>query len=164
MSTVTVTTLLDAPPQAVWRAVTTPAGFRFVTRGLVELSGLDARAATAEWTQGTTVTGRLRVLGVPFSHHRITLESIDHERRSLRSDEGGGPIRSWRHLITVHDVADDPTRCSYTDTIEINAGLLTPVITLFAHAFYRLRQQRWRRIAPVLAAVAVLASDADVRG
>jgi ligand-binding SRPBCC domain-containing protein len=153
MSTVTVCTLLDAPPHAVWRAVTTPAGFRFVTRGLVELSGLDEQAADASWQPGATVSGRLRVLGVPFSHHRITLESIDHERRRLQSDEGGGPIRSWRHLIEVEAAEGDDTRCRYTDTIEIRAGVLTPAIAAFAHVFYRLRQRRWRRLAPVLAAL-----------
>lgn len=151
MSTVTVTTFLDAPPDAVWQAVTTPAGFRFVTRGLVELAGLDEHPGP--WTTSTTVAGRLRVLGVPFSHHRITVESIDHERHSLQSDEGGGPIRSWRHLITVAPVAGEPARSRYTDRIEIRAGVLTPAITLFAHGFYRLRQRRWRQLAPVLAAL-----------
>ena len=136
---------------AIASVVTTPAGFRVVTRGLVELAGLDEHPGP--WTTGTTVAGRLRVLGVPFSHHRITVESIDHERRSLQSDEGGGPIRSWRHLITVEPVAGEPARSRYTDRIEIRAGLLTPAITLFAHGFYRLRQRRWRRLAPVLAAL-----------
>lgn len=154
MSTVTVTTVLDAPPHAIWRAVTTPAGFRFVTRGLVDLAGIDEHEH-AVWEPGITVAGRLRVLGVPFSNHRITLESIDHERRRLQSDEGGGPIRSWRHLIEVQAIDGDETRCRYTDTIEIRAGVLTPAIAGFAHVFYRLRQRRWRRLAPVLAALTV---------
>lgn len=158
--TVTVRTTLDAPPDAVWPAVTTPAGFRFVTSGLVELDGLDDLddrpghpGHPGPWSAGTTVVGRLRVLGVPFSRHRISVESIDHDHRSLQSDEGGGPITSWRHLITVEPVDDDPTRSRYTDRIEIRAGLLTPAIAWFAHGFYRLRQRRWRRLAPVLAAL-----------
>lgn len=151
MSTVTVSTYLDAPPDAVWPAVTTPAGFRFVTRGLVQWEGLDEHAGP--WTTGTSVAGRLRVLGVPFSRHRITVESIDHQRRSVQSDESGGPIRSWRHLITVEPVEGDPGRSRYTDVIEIRAGLLTPAVALFAHASYRLRQRRWRQLGPVLAAL-----------
>lgn len=172
MSTVTVSTLLDAPPHAVWRAVRTPAAFRFVTRGLVDLDGVtDLDAHGTAWGEGDTVTGRLRVLGVPFSRHRITVESIDHERRRLQSDEAGGPIRSWRHLITVDTAGSvgsvgsagslgtgDGTRCRYTDTIEIRAGVLTPAIAAFAHVFYRLRQRRWRRLAPVLAALSPDAS------
>jgi ketosteroid isomerase-like protein len=152
MSIVIVRTVLDAPAHAIWRAVRTPAGFRFVTRGLVDLAGIDEHEDTT-WEPGTTMAGRLRVLGIPFSKHRITLESIDHERRRLQSDEGGGPIRSWRHLITVEQVDGEPGRSHYTDTIEIRAGALTPAIVGFAHVFYRLRQRRWRRLAPVLAAV-----------
>lgn len=151
MSTVTVTTLLDAPPQAVWRAVRTPAAFRFVTRGLVDLAGVDAQGAA--WDEGDTVAGRLRVLGVPFSRHRITIESIDRDHRRLQSDEAGGPIRSWRHLVSVEATDGDDGRCRYTDTIEIRAGVLTPAIAAFAQVFYRLRQRRWRRLAPALAAL-----------
>lgn len=151
ISTVTVSTLLDAPPHVVWRAVRTPAAFRFVTRGLVDLAGVDEHGPG--WGEGDTVTGRLRVLGVPFSHHRITVESIDPHRRRLQSDEAGGPIRLWRHLIAVDAVDGDDARSRYTDTIEIRAGVLTPAIAAFARVFYRLRQRRWRRLAPVLAAL-----------
>lgn len=160
MSTVTVTTTLDAPPEAVWPALLTHAGLRHVTRGLVRLDGLDGPetpdgtvANAARWLPGTTVTGRLRVLGMPFSRHSITIESIDHERHRLQSDERGGPIRSWRHLITVEPVADLPMRSRYTDRIEIRAGFLTPVVALFALGFYRIRQRRWRLLAPVLGAI-----------
>ncbi|MFN3216880.1 MAG: hypothetical protein ACE367_10325 [Acidimicrobiales bacterium] len=148
--TVVVGTTLDAPPAAIWQAVNTPAAFRFVTQGLVSLDGVDA---IDTWGPGATVAGRLRVLGVPFSRHRITVESIDDDRRALQSDEAGGPIRSWRHLITVDEVPGDPDRCRYTDRIEIDAGILTPGIAAFAHVFYRTRQRRWRSLAPVLAAV-----------
>jgi ligand-binding SRPBCC domain-containing protein len=148
--TVVVETTLDAAPDAVWRAVNTPAAFRFVTQGLVSLDGVDE---VDTWGPGASVAGKLRILGVPFSQHRITVESIDDDRRALQSDEAGGPIRSWRHLITVDEVPGDPDRCRYTDRIEIDAGVLTPAVVAFAHVFYRARQRRWRALAPVLAGV-----------
>jgi hypothetical protein len=147
-TTVTVETILDAPPDAVWSAVLTPAAFAFVIRGLVALDGLDE---IPTWGPGSTVAGRLRVLGVPFSRHRITVESVDHQRRALQSDEAGGPIHTWRHLITIDPLPGDPDRSRYTDRIEIDAGMLTPAIAAFAHLFYRVRQRRWRSLAPVLA-------------
>lgn len=147
-SAVLVETTLDAPPAAIWQAVNTPAAFRFVTQGLVSVDGVDE---VDTWGTGATVAGRLRVLGVPFSRHRITVESIDDDRRALQSDEAGGPVRSWRHMITVDEVPGDPDRCRYTDRIVIDAGLLTPAVVAFAHVFYRARQRRWRRLAPVLA-------------
>ncbi|MFO7859839.1 MAG: hypothetical protein R6U41_01320 [Desulfosalsimonas sp.] len=37
-----------------------------------------------------------------------------------------------------------PGTVHYTDKIEISAGLLSPLIWLFAHVFYRHRQRRWK--------------------
>ena len=159
MITVTVQTELEAPPHAVWRAVPTPAAFRHVTRGLIDFQPREGQTDESKpWDTGAWVAGRLRVLGVPFSQHRISIESIDHDRRVLSTNESGGPIRRWRHLIAVEAVPGDDRRSRYTDRIEIEAGVLTPLIAGFAHAFYRLRQRRWRRLAPVLAAVSTDAS------
>jgi hypothetical protein len=41
------------------------------------------------------------------------------------------------------------------DRIEIDAGVMTPLVAGFAAIFYRYRQRRWRALAPVLAAAAV---------
>jgi len=43
-----------------------------------------------------------------------------------------------------------PGRCGYTDQIDIQAGILTPPIWLFAHIFYRYRQRRWRHLVRAL--------------
>ena len=37
-------------------------------------------------------------------------------------------------------------RTRYTDSVEVRAGLLTPLVWAFATAFYRHRQRRWRRL------------------
>jgi hypothetical protein len=50
------------------------------------------------------------------------------------------------------DVRADPTTsCEYTDEIEIDAGILTPAVRLFATGLFALRQARWRQLAAVLA-------------
>jgi hypothetical protein len=71
---------------------------------------------------------------------------------SERHDEAGGFIRSWRHDIEVEPV--DAQRCRYEDRIDIDAGRMTAAVTAFARVFYRIRQRRWRQLAPLLAAVA----------
>jgi hypothetical protein len=37
--------------------------------------------------------------------------------------------------------------CRYSDEIEIDAGLLTPLVWLFARVFYGHRQRRWQKVA-----------------
>lgn len=152
MRTVTVSTTLDAPADAVWSALQDVATFRHVTRGLVTLPDLPRRGRL---TEGVSVTSRLRVLGVPFSTHRLTVVRVDDDARTVVTHEGGGPLRSWTHTLAVEPAAPgrEGLRCRYTDRIEIDADRLTPAVAALARVFYRLRQRRWRALAPVLAAV-----------
>lgn len=145
--TLTRTTDLDAPASAVWEAVRTPAGFRTVTRGLLRYPPVDRRADA--WREGETVSGWLWLFGVlPFSRHTIRLARIDPAQLALTSDEHGGLIRSWVHHIVLEPLDDHRTR--YTDRVTIDAGWATLPVTAFAWFFYRIRQARWRRLAPTL--------------
>ncbi len=151
MRTITVSTILDAPADAVWRTVQLPEAF-------VHVAGVLARYPAAErhphpWRVGDELVGwtfLFRLL--PFSHHRLAVRVVDDAERTLATEEGGGLLRRWDHVITVEDHADGRTR--YTDRIEIDAGVLTPLVVAYATAFYRYRQRRWRRLAPLLAASA----------
>jgi hypothetical protein len=70
---------------------------------------------------------------------------IDDSTRTLSSREFGGLIRTWNHDIVVTPI--DGTSCSYRDRIEIRAGVVTPLIVVYARWFYRMRQRRWRALA-----------------
>jgi ligand-binding SRPBCC domain-containing protein len=147
MRTVTVSTFLEAPADAVWAAVKRPESFLAVTRHVLSVPAL--RGRTEPWRAGETVRSWVFLFGViPFSYHHLTVASIDDERRILRSDERGGPIRVWRHDIVVVPVS--PTRCRYEDHIEIDAGILTALVAGYASVFYRVRQRRWRQLARTL--------------
>lgn len=145
--TLTRSTDLDAPAAAVWAAVRTPEAFRTVTRGLLRYPPADRR--TDAWREGETVSGRLWILGLlPFSRHTIRIARIDDDQLTLTSDEHGGPIRSWVHDIVLEPLDDRRTR--YTDRVTIAAGWATLPVTAFAWLFYRVRQARWRQLAPTL--------------
>lgn len=53
-------------------------------------------------------------------------------------------IDSWNH--TLHVESAGPGRCRYSDTIEIEAGRLTGVVTLVARGIFRYRHRRWHRL------------------
>lgn len=145
--TLTRTTDLDAPAPAVWEAVCTPAAFRRVTRGLLRYSPASRRVEP--WREGETVSGRLWLFGVlPLGRHTIRVARIDAEALTLTSDEHGGLIRSWVHDIVLESLDDHRTR--YTDRVRIDAGWATLPVTAFAWLFYRVRQARWRQLAPTL--------------
>jgi hypothetical protein len=82
---------------------------------------------------------------IPFSHHHLHIAKIDEEARTLSSRERGGLVKRWDHDIIVTQVS--PETCSYHDRIDIDAGVVTPVVVLYAKYFYRIRQRRWRALA-----------------
>jgi hypothetical protein len=99
-------------------------------------------------TEGDEIPVRLRFLRfLPGWTHTIGAERLtSHE---IVSREHGGPIKTWNHRLTFEPTS--PASCCYTDTVEIRAGLATPLAALFAHLMYRYRQARWRALARILA-------------
>ena len=144
MALVERTTVLEASADAVWAAVKTPSAFRTVTRGLLAMPVI--RGRQDEWREGETVVGWVFLFGfLPFSRHHLHVASIDESTRTLSSREFGGVITTWNHDIEVIPI--DATTCRYRDRIEIEAGIMTPVIVVYARWFYRMRLRRWRALA-----------------
>jgi hypothetical protein len=73
---------------------------------------------------------------------------VEADDTHVMTNESGGFVRVWNHDARFKPLG--PARCSYTDTIEIDAGLLTPLVVAWAHMQYRVRQRRWRQLAAVL--------------
>jgi len=144
MALVERTTVLEASADAVWAAVKTPSAFRTVTRGLLAMPVI--RRRQDEWREGETVVGWVFLFGfLPFSRHHLHVASIDESTRTLSSREFGGVIKTWNHDIEIKPI--DAKTCRYRDRIEIEAGIMTPVIVVYARWFYRMRQRRWRALA-----------------
>jgi len=149
VATVDHSTRLEAPAEAVWAAVKTPAAFRRVTRHVISMPVI--RGRVEPWREGETVTGWVFLFGfIPFSRHQLHVASIDDAARTLTSRERGGLLRRWDHAIIVEPI--DDRSCTYRDTVTIEAGPFTPLVAAYAHWFYRVRQRRWRALARELAA------------
>ena len=100
-------------------------------------------AAKLVWEVGSTSAYRFRLFGViPFGTHKIYIVRFDPEGVSSR--EGNEHVPVWDHDITM--VPLDGSHTKYTDRVEIRAGWKTPLIWLWANAFYTHRQKRWIRL------------------
>ena len=98
--------------------------------------------------QGEEISARLYFFGcLPAWKHHIRIVSIGP--REIYSNEHGGPVNVWNHRLTFEPISDNV--CSYTDEVEIHAGIGTLPTALFAHAMYRWRQLRWRRLTRLIA-------------
>jgi hypothetical protein len=144
-------TLPCAADQA-WDRVQTLSLLREVCWPLITLRpGAGESAIPERWESGATVLLRPRLLGmIPIGTRVLHWERIDFAAREMQTREYDPLIRRWDHRIHVEPTG--PSSCRYTDDVEINAGVLTFPVWLFAQVFYRHRQRRWKRVARRIAA------------
>ena len=93
-----------------------------------------------------TVRVRMYLLGMaPLGTHTLHFESIDPRAHEIMTREHDWLVRRWDHCIRIQPLAAG--QCRYSDTVDIEAGLLTPLVWLFARCFYAHRQWRWLGVA-----------------
>jgi hypothetical protein len=147
---VEITTTLDIAPQRAWHEVQTAQLLMHIAAPLVTFEPIAPRVFPTVWQEQKYLV-TMKVLGfIPFGKHTINI-SMPHRADGpgqhlyhLRDNGSGDLITTWDHLITIKGTADGKTH--YTDRVDIRAGVLTPLVWLFASIFYRYRQHRWRRL------------------
>lgn len=138
--TILVESYLPLPAGEAWQLVKRSQTLIFVTRGII---GFRPGDFPAIWQQGQLISTRLYAFGlIPLWKHSLKFERIDDDRMELSTSESGGLISVWNHLIKIEKESE--TMCKYSDKVEIRAGILTPLVCLFAQAFYLYRQRRWK--------------------
>ena len=141
---ITLTTPLPISADRAWWAVQQPALFLHVSAPLARFPQLAGRLDP--WEAGETAETWVLVLGViPAYRHRLTIAKVDEDARTVRTEEGGGPLRQWEHRISIDEL--DEGHCRYTDDLIIDAGRWTGTVVPAVRLFFRHRQRRWRRLA-----------------
>jgi hypothetical protein len=139
-----ISTPLAATADEAWSLITKPATFEFVTHGLLRFR--DRSQLPEEWHAGQTIRSPLVLCGfLPAWTHELRVQSRDDANRTLQTAESGGPLRRWDHTLAVTPNAGGGA--TYTDTIHLEAGPLTPLAGLMARMFFHYRQSRLRRLA-----------------
>lgn len=141
----------DCPPEAVWAKVQSSDLLLEVIRPLLRFAPLGSAKFPSFWRQGQTVYGRAYAFGLlPLGVHAVHFERIDARERQMQTREIDPLIRRWDHLISVAETPDGKT--VYSDEIDVDAGIFTFFVWVYAQLFYRHRQRRWRRVVQRLSA------------
>jgi hypothetical protein len=120
-----------------------PESLQFVASPLLSFVPIEPGALDSEWEVGREYPLKLYFLKfIPLGRHSIQLVKVDRDQNTISSRERGLLTPVWNHNIVFQEIK--PGMLIYTDDIDIRAGLLTPFIWLFAHVFYRHRQQQWK--------------------
>ncbi|WP_156297570.1 hypothetical protein [Mycobacterium paragordonae] len=143
MRTVHVETTLPTSADRVWSAMLSPATFLYVCKGLFGFPALAGR--TESLRTGERGTGWLMAFHViPAYRHTIEVTEVDEATGTIRTREHGGALKAWNHTLHVEALQADS--CRYSDTVDIDAGLLTGAVVAIANGIYRYRQRRWRKL------------------
>jgi len=115
---------------------------RFVAHPLIHFTPVEAPAWPARWADGTYWVS-VRLFGLlSFGKQAIVISHPESTDGFLLRDNGHSAlVKRWDHTISITTVAG---KTRYRDVVIIEAGWLTLPIWLFAQAFYRHRQRRWR--------------------
>jgi len=146
-----VESVLDCSASRAWSEVRTSRLLLEVMRPLLRFEPPRGTSFPLEWEQGTTIRGKSYLFGlIPLGLRTIRFERIDPQRREIQTRETDRLINRWDHLISIREISAGSTL--YSDEIEIEAGICTWIVSLFAQCFYRHRQRRWKRVARRLSA------------
>jgi hypothetical protein len=146
-----VESILPCSADLAWAAVQTSALLMEVAAPVVTFRPVVGETLPERWPAGQSVRCRMYLFGlIPLGTQVVHLERIDPAAREIQSRESTALVARWDHLVRIRPAADG--RCRYSDEVEIEAGWRTPLVWLFALAFYRHRQWRWRRVARRLVA------------
>ena len=140
VATARLSTQLPVSVDDVWRRLLQKETFLHITRGWLTLKNSDTWPETL-FLPGTTFVMKIQHFGIgPIFSHSVHVIRVDHAAREIQTEESGQLVTSWNHQMRVESSPGNQSR--YTDCIHLKAGLLTPLVWLFACLFYRSRQQR----------------------
>ncbi len=146
-----ISTELGCSPDQAWQQVQTTRLMKHVTRPLLFFEPLEPPVWPDVWEEKaylcrTNLLGFLP-LGKQWIDVRFSGPDPAHTNQTYQvCDKGRGDlVRKWDHLVVIEGTPAGKTR--YTDRLEIEAGILTPLVWLYGQVFYRHRQRRWRNLA-----------------
>lgn len=141
----TISTRIKTSEERMWEELQKASSLIRVASPILKFKLKTDDAFPEKWVLGTEYRFRLWFFGlIPLGSHHITIVKLDKEKRTLVSNEHGSLARTWNHLIQLESIDEDTIQ--YMDEVEIQAGLLTFPIWLFAHFFYRHRQRKWKKM------------------
>ena len=141
-----IETLLACDAAAAWQEERKISHWLAMSWPLLIFDPLQPPAWPVSWAQDRDLLVQSRLFGLlPLGRQRIRVVGVHEDTLEIVTEEHGSTIRRWSHKVQIRAV--DQATCRYCDRIDLEAGVSTLPLWLFAAFFYRLRHHRWRRFA-----------------
>lgn len=140
-----ITTKMNTTPEKLWKEIMKPSSLQYVAAPLLYFYPLPGTKLDGNWEINKEYNLRLYFLRfIPIGFHRIVVKKIDVSQNEIVSNESGLLAKVWNHEIKFNAIDSD--QIEYKDIIELRAGMLTILVWIFSHLFYRHRQRRWKKL------------------
>jgi hypothetical protein len=146
VATLTRTSVLPIAAEDLWRALHDPRTLVRLSAPLLTIVPLEPKVFPEEFMPAAYVVS-LKGLGfLPLGRHAINIshpapEPGESLPRYVLHDKGSGDLaRQWDHRIIIEPQSE--TSCRLTDVLNIDAGVLTPFVALFARMLLQHRHTR----------------------
>lgn len=136
--------------EAVRTAILKPETLQSIARPIITFQPTSADTFPDTWQEGA-LTVKVRLFGViPLGQQVIDVDSGDDQDDVFLRDNGQGAggvlilMTRWDHRIYIQPQGEGKT--TYTDLVEVEAGVFTLPMVAFARFFFTWRQRRLRRL------------------
>ena len=114
----------------------------YIAKPYATFESVDGQAEPV-WEVGRSFSFDFKMFGfIPLGVHVINVKEFNPD--NIYTNEGNLFCPVWNHRIILKEIADIKTE--YTDEVEIGAGWKTPLVCLWAKAFYSHRQMKWIKL------------------
>ncbi len=140
MMRVRKTTVLPAPKKAVFARLVRLKTLQYIAYPYATFTPINGNNEMI-WEKGAVNRFAFRLFGsIPFGTHTIKVLRFDIDE-GIYTRESNAHVPVWNHRIILKQLPDG--RCLYTDIVDIEAGLKTFFVYLWANCFYAHRQKKW---------------------
>lgn len=137
-----ITSVMDTSAEVAWENAQLRKTMFYICDGLLSFGNHNL---PERFVNGSEAQCKLRFFNrLPGWTHYWRISNIDTGSMIIDSEEYGGLVKRWHHIIKIESLND--SQCVYTDDIDIKAGIATPLVWLWANVFYRYRQRRWKKL------------------
>lgn len=141
-------TELDCSPERAWQEVQTTRLLQYVVQPLLVFDPIEPQVFPRIWQEDKYLV-KIKFLGIlslekQWINISILDTSAEKQVYKIRDNGQGDLVNKWDHLIIIEGTPTGKTK--YTDRLELDAGILTPLVWIYGNIFYKHRQKRWQKL------------------
>lgn len=132
----------------VFAALLDPGMMQRVACPLVLFQAKEPKRFPARWLEGETYKMNMYLFGfLPLGWQQLTITAEKDQTNQVYKLIDAGPgwaVKYWQHQVVVKPTEGNKT--FYDETLELQVGLLKPIIYLGMKLLFWWRQQRWQQL------------------